>query len=184
MIALNFLKAHWAKFLALALIIAAFAVGRFTVSPVETLKIEEKIVYQDREVIKEVLVEKKVEVKGETRVVVRDRYVYPDGTIHEHEEEKHDTKTDTRTDTEKVKEVIKEVKVIEERIVEKIIDARPHWRASLLAGADINPAWQPIPGAGPLTLGAHVEYRPAGPFWVGAFALHTGVIGASVGVEF
>lgn len=181
---LEFLKAHWPKVLAVGLIAVAFFAGRYTVPVKETVKVEEKIVYQDREVIKEVVVEKKVISKGETRVVVRDRFVYPDGSIHEHEEEKTDTKTDTKTDKDARVEVVKEVRVVEERVVEKIIDRRPQWRASLLVGADFNPAWQPIPGAGSLTLGAHLEFRPIGPVWVGVWGLHTGAVGGSIGVEF
>lgn len=180
----EFIKAHWAKILVVALIVGAYFGGRYSVPVVERLKVEEKIVYQDREVIKEVIVERKVVTKGETRVVVRDRYVYPDGSIHEHEEEKTDTKTDEKTDKDTKTEVVKEVRVVEERIVEKVIDRRPQWRASLLVGADFGPAWQPIPNAGALTLGAHVEFRPLGPVWVGVWGLHTGAVGGSIGVEF
>mgnify|MGYP003452664099 CR=1 FL=1 len=80
---LTFILAHWRKVLAAALIAAAFFAGRFSNPATETVKVEERIVYQDREVTKEVIVEKKVLVKGETKVVVRDRYVYPDGSVHE-----------------------------------------------------------------------------------------------------
>ena len=179
-----FLKAHWGKVLVVALIAGAFFVGRYTVPAKETVKVEEKLVYQDREVVKEVIVEKRVAVKGETKVVVRDRYVYPDGTIHEHEQENTDTRTDERTDRDTKTEVVKEVRVIEEKIVEKVIDRRPQWRASLLVGADLRPAWQPIPNVGNLTLGAQVEFRPLGPVWVGVWGLHTGAVGASLGLEF
>lgn len=180
----EFLRARWKFVAALGLAGGLFFVGRYTAPAVERVKIEEKIVYQDREVEKVVVVEKRVEVKGETRVVVRDRVVTPDGTVREHEEERTDTKTDTRTDTKENREIVREVRVVEERLVEKVIDRRADWRAGALVGIDLNPAWQPIPNAGPLTLGAHVEYRILGPVWVGAWGLHTGVAGASLGFEF
>jgi len=173
------LNAYLKLSLAGAACVAAFLVGRGC-TPAPT--VQEKIVYQDREVIKTVVVEKKVEVKGETRVVTRDRVVYANGETREHEVERTETKTKTETKTDKTDEVSVEKTI--SKVEERAFDSRPRWHASLLAGADLAPAWQPIAGAGPLTLGAHVEYRPVGPLWVGAWVLHTGAAGVSMGIEF
>lgn len=167
---------YWRLIAEVVAVCAAFAIGRFS----QEAKVEEKIVYQDREVVKTVEVEKRVLVKGETRVVIRDRYIRSDGSVSEHEEERADTHTDDRTDRTGTSETTR----VETRTVDKVVTLQPSWSVGVLVGADLNPAWQPITGAGPLALGVSVTYRVAGPFTVGAWGVHTGAFGVSLGAQF
>lgn len=135
------------------------------------------------QVIQTVTVEKVVEkvVTVEAKAVVRyvDRVVTKEGEIREKIVEREVERKKTESDTEHDKAETSEAKT------EKLtVNDYPRLTVMVLAGADLNPAWQPIPGAGPLALGVAVNYRIAGPFVVGAFGLHTGVFGIGLGATF
>lgn len=154
----------------------AFLFGKFSnpakvVTEVQTVTVEKVV---------EKVVEKRVEVAAAARVVYIDRVIEKDGTVKEHIEAREETKTETREEKHAEKEATKE----DERKSITVKENHATARVSLLAGVDFAPAWQPIPNAGPLTLGVHVEYRVAGPVNVGAWGLLTGAVGVSVGVEF
>ncbi len=159
---------------ACALLLAAFAVGRYTARAPEVRDVE-RIVYQDRVVEKIVTV--KVTEEAKRVIVYRDRVVKPDGTRIEHEVEKTETDTkiaDTRTGEKKEK---REGTKDREHVVTSPL---PQWRVGALVGVGLR--------LDPLVLvpayGAHVERRIAGPFFVGVWALHTGVAGLSLSLEF
>jgi hypothetical protein len=158
----------------IALLVAAFAVGRFSSREPDVRDVE-RIVYQDRVVEKVVTVTVKEEAK---RVVIyRDRVIKPDGTRIEREVEKTETDTkiaDTRTG-EKVD--TREGTKDREHVVTSPL---PQWRVGALVGVGLR--------VDPFVLvpayGAHVERRIAGPFFVGVWGLHTGTAGLSLSLEF
>lgn len=170
---LAFLKTHWRKVAAVVALVVAFGAGRFATPPKVVTKVETVVKVETREVVKV------VKVMAAARVKVVDRVVTKEGEVREHIV---------------IKEVVKEVAAAERKTeanvsetakTEKTIASdAPRLTVSLLAGVDLSPAWQPITGAGPLALGLSVQYRIVGPVTVGVFGLHTGVIGASLGVTF
>ncbi len=170
---LAFLKAHWRPFAVAAALLVAFGAGRFATPPKVVTKTETVVKVETREVVKTVTVTAAAKVKVIERVVtkegeVRERIVIREVT-------KKETEGEHKTDA-VASETVKAEKIVTS-------DA-PRLTVSVLVGADLNPAWQPIPGAGPLALGLQVQYRIAGPVTVGVFGLHTGVVGASLGVTF
>lgn len=82
------------------------------------------------------------------------------------------------------RDVVKYVenKVVEQKLVEKIVESsKPQWHASVLAGT-------PLSLSPSLTVGASVQRRMVGPFYLGAWAhtttrLETPTAGLSVGFE-
>jgi hypothetical protein len=159
----------------------------FYFSPKKVEKIEvEKIVEVEKkvEVLKFIEVEKRVEVKGETKVITRERIVYVDGSSKTNETET--TKTDTETQVAGVKTIntvkTETVFVDKERRVEVL--ARDNWLAGVTVGANLNPAWQPIPAGGLLSIGLSVDRRIIGPIWLGVYAQHTGVLGGKISFSF
>lgn len=162
----------------LALLAGAFSAGRFTAPVVTETRDVERVVYKDRVVEKIVTVQ--AAAKAITRVVYRDRVTTPDGTVTEHEKEttgEHET-TDTTTKTNTVADHTGET-VAEHT---KIVTLRPQWRVSLLAGASLRDPLLPI--AGPLVLGAEVDYRIAGGLSVGLWVNTVGAAGLSLALEF
>lgn len=149
--------------------VLCFGAGRFAApTKVQTVVKTETV---------EKIVEKKVEVAAKTKVVYVDRVITKEGEVRERivEREVEKSRTDTdrtndRTDTTESSKTVES-------------DA-PRLNVSVLAGVDLNPKWQPIEGAGPLSLGLSVNYRIAGPLTVGAWGLHTGVFGISLGATF
>ncbi len=121
-------------------------------------------------------------VTAEAKVVYIDRTITKDGAVHEIITERTDTKTDKTNDARRDSSTDAASNVTTK--TSKVTDDRARVHLSLLVGAQFNPAWQPIPNVGPLALGVHVEGRIIGPVWVGAWALHTGAVGGSVGFEF
>lgn len=113
--------------------------------------------------------------EAKTRVVIRDRVVTPDGTVKEHVEEREETKTVEKTDTGTDTKV--DSKVLTEH---HETTYRPQWRLGLLGGAKVSLS---PPGAS-LVFGAIAERRLVGPFFVGAWGLSNGSVGASLSVEF
>ena len=167
-----FLKSHWRKLALVAVVVLAFLFGKFS-NPA-------KVVTEIKTVTVEKVVEKVItlEVEAKEKVVYIDRIIERDGRVIEKIVEREVSKKET----EKVAE--REATKEEERKSVTIKENHATARLSLLAGVDLAPAWQPIPGAGILTLGIHAEFRVIGPVSVGVWALHTGAAGASVGVEF
>lgn len=157
-----------------AALAAAFGAGRFSAPmKVETRDVE-RVVYKDR------IVEKIVTVtaKAERRIVYRDRVVTPDGTVTEREVERTASReversTDDKTTTREGSS---------ERVIERTVTQRPNWRVGVLVGASLRDPLLPI--AGPLVLGAQVDYRIAGPFSVGLWANTGGAAGLAVSIEF
>ncbi len=154
----------------LAALAGAYGAGRFAAPT--------KVVTKTEVVTKEVI----KEVKAETKVIYRDRVVdrviTKDGTVTEHIVYKS---------AEATKEVDRtsDAKSSDTKTEKVTITDAPRLTVSVLAGVDLKPAWQPLgPSAGPLALGLSVQYRVAGPIVVGAWGLHTGAFGASLGIQF
>lgn len=165
--------------LVLALVGAgAFSAGRFSAPrEVETRDVE-RVVYRDRVVEKVVTVE--VKAKAETKIVYRDRVVTKEGEVRERIVERTDTKEDTHTDTAGDKTTTKVGST--EREATKVVTLQPTWRVSLLAGASL--AQPLVPLAGPLVLGAEVDYRIAGGVSAGVWINTVGAAGLGVSLEF
>lgn len=163
---------------AVLLLACAFSAGRFSAP----LKVEEReverVVYRDRVVEVEKIVE--VQAKAETKIVYRDRVVKPDGEVHEREVERTDTREDTSRVADSKREAEREA--TRERVVEKVVTLRPDWRVGVLAGA----TWREpaIPLAGPLVLGAQVDRRIIGGLSVGVWFNTVGAAGAALTLEF
>ncbi len=162
---------------ALAALVGAFAAGRFAAPTKVEIRTQvvEKIVTRD--VIKEVV----KEVKGKDTVQVVTRVITKEGEVRERIVTREVVKTVKEAVTDATHEGSEDRSISTSKVT--LTDA-PRLSVSLLAGVDFNPAWQPIPRAGPLALGLSVNYRIAGPFTVGAFGLHTGVVGISLGMTF
>lgn len=162
----------------LALLAGAFSVGRFTAPVVTETRDVERVVYKDRVVEKIVTVQAAAKVI--TRVVYRDRVTTPDGTVTERETEKTDehVTTDTTTKTDTVADHTGET-VTEHT---KTVTLRPQWRVALLAGASLQAPLLPI--AGPLVLGAEIDYRIAGGLSAGLWVNTVGAAGLSLALEF
>lgn len=158
--------------------LVAFSVGRFTAPLKVETKTVDRVVYQDRVVEK--LVEVKGETKTETKIVYRDRVITKDGTITEHEIEKtsdRDAEKDVVTDAKH-----EEVASASEHITEKTVTLRPNWRVGVLVGASIQKPFVPI--AGPLVIGAEVDYRIAGGLSAGVWLNTSGAAGLGLNLEF
>ena len=137
----------------LAMLIVAFAIGRYTV-PVKTIT-----------VTKTVEVEKKTSDYQDHKVVTIVDTKKPDGTdtkttiITDNRDDK--TTDDTKTDTSQTKEVSK---------------SSDHLTLSLLAGANVSALGTPI-------YGGMVSKSLLGPINIGAFGMTNKVIGFSLGVS-
>lgn len=149
--------------------VLCFGAGRFAApTKVQTVVKTETV---------EKVVEKKVEVAAKTKVVYVDRVTTKEGEVRERIVEREVEKSRTDTDRTDGRTVTTENSKI-------VVTDAPRLNVSVLAGVDLNPKWQPITGAGPTSFGLAVSYRIAGPFTVGAFGLHTGVFGVSLGATF
>jgi hypothetical protein len=159
---------------AAALLVAAFAVGRYTAAEPET-RIEERLVHSQTVITKTRVI---TETKRETaRVVYRDRVVTPDGTVKEREIEREETKEETRTDSDSSGETKSNTEADRKLTVTQ---PRPNWHVGALVGGQLSLA--PL-GVAPV-YGGLIERRVAGPFSVGAWALSNGTGGVSLSVEF
>jgi hypothetical protein len=172
----QWLLKFWAHrfIVATVLLPVAFFVGRWT-APAPAAQVRTETVtrteYKDRVVVKE--------VAGATRVVYRDRTIYRDGPIQERVVEKEGERVEVVREIEKKTD---SVQAQETRV--EVSAIQPTWRVGVLVGADLSPQWQPIPGAGVLSIGGTIQHRLAGPLWVGGFALSTGVAGVSATIDF
>jgi len=147
----------------------AFVGGRWT-APVRVeerviVDVQERIEYQDREVVK------RVEGPVRIRTVTRELPAPPGSPCPD------------RPLVETVREEVREPVTVERKVeseakaqveavrtVERIVTVRPDWRAGVLVGADLGALSlaQPIQA---LAAGAHVERRVLGPLSLGVFAL-------------
>ncbi len=157
-----------------ALLAAAFAVGRYTAREPDVRDVE-RVVYKDRVVEK--IVEVKVKEEAKRVIVYRDRVIKPDGTRIEREIEK--TETDTKiTDA---RETAKEATHAGTKDREHVVTSpRPDWRVGAMVGTalTLDPIFlKPV-------YGGFVERRIAGPFSVGIWGLSTGTTGVSLVLEF
>lgn len=177
---LTFLKAHWKIPAVLLAIALAFGCGRYS-KPAEVIETAETDAVEHTVTVTKV-VHVTHTVQAQAKVVYIDRYVAPNGAVSERIEEKTDTHTDTTAVSQNDARIVDDKHVTEKTT--KVTDDRARVHLSLLVGAQFSPAWQPIPNAGPLAIGVHVEARVIGPVWVGAWALHTGAVGGSIGAEF
>lgn len=177
----------WAKANRLALgcslagLLLGLALGRFgtpTKVRVETKTVEvEKV--KTVEVVKEVRVEARAQQQQLAYHVVYTRSVLPGGEVQEkavvdaHRESlSHTVKDDAR-----IEEKVQTVEVVRtvERGVEKEA-ARARFQVAALAGFTLQAGLSPV-------YGASVEYRVAGPVWVGVWGLSSPAAGVSLGLQ-
>lgn len=159
-------------------LVGAFSAGRFS-APLQVQTIDTvKVAFQDREVVREKIVE--VKAKAETRIVYRDVVRAPDGTTTTHEVEKTDTKTDTTKTDEGVK--VSDRVATGESTHQQTVTLRPSWRVGLQVGA----SWPKplVPIAGPLVLGLQVDYRIIGGLTAGVWINTFGAAGLALAFEF
>lgn len=151
----------------------AFSAGRFA-APAKV----HVVTVVDTQVIK---VEAKAKVASRNRQVDRkvERVTTPDGTV-----------TETITDKSRVTAMTNEVTTSETAATSSVktekvqVNDYPRLTVLVLAGYSHNPGVQLIPQAGPLAVGAMVNYRIAGPLTVGVGALSTGTVFAGAGAQF
>ncbi len=159
-------------------LVGAFVGGRF--SAPEQIRYEEHETLTTHEATVYTKVLRVEVVKHETKVVVRDRIVSPDGTVREHEEER--SSTDERAVTDAHEAETKTVEVFRDRDVVRTVTLRPDWRVGVLAGGSLQKPWLPI--AGPLVLGIQVDRRIIGGLSAGVWANTGGAAGLAVAFEF
>lgn len=146
-----------------------------------TVEVEKQVVVVQEKVRVEVVKVKDTSVAERWR---RETTKSPDGTVHEVEEKNIDTVIkETKTATE-VKVVEVEKQVVVEKQVDKLVKVEPvlaKWHVGVTGGTEL---LTPVP-----VVGASVEYRIAGPFWLGAYGnantqLTRGQVGLKVAIEF
>jgi hypothetical protein len=103
-----------------------------------------------------------------------------DGTVTEHEVEKTDTKTDSTKTDDGVK--VSDRAETSESTHTQTVTLRPNWRVTL----DVGASWPKplVPIAGPLVLGARVDYRVYGGLTAGLWINTFGAAGLGVSFEF
>jgi len=169
----RFLEALRAR-LACALVVVAvgalaFVGGRWT-APVRVeerviVDVQERIEYQDREVVKRV--EGPVRIRTVTRELpAPPGSPCPDRPLVEtvREEVREPVTVELKAES-KAKAKVEAV-----RTVERIVTVRPDWRVGVLVGTDLGTLSLASP-AGALVVGGHVERRVWGPLFLGAAAL-------------
>ncbi len=171
-------------------LVASFSAGRFSAPlKVETRDVE-RVVFKDKMVTVEKVVERVVtvekEAKVETRIVWRDRVITKEGTVTEHIVEKTGRADETEKTTAADKTADKHVEQVQalESTHEtvKTVTLRPSWRVSLGVGASLKAPLLPI--AGPLVLTTGAEYRIVGGVSAGLWLNTVGAAGALVSLEF
>lgn len=158
-------------------LVLAFSAGRFS-KPSEVIEAHVFHTVTVEKVVEKV-VEKRIEVAAKARVITRT--VTVQGEVHEVIVEREVTRAEAEKHVERETDKAIDTSGKTETITKN--DA-PRLTVMVLAGVDLNPAWQPIPSAGPLALGLAVNYRIAGPLVVGAWGVHTGAFGVGVGAQF
>lgn len=168
----TFLRAHWRPLAVLALLVGAFAVGRFTTPGPDVID-QYKFVFSERRV------EVKVVEKAKDRIVYRNVEVRPDGTKIDRSIERSVTDTKTATDV-----TVDRTGATESKVT--VSAYKPQWRVGALLGANVAGFHFDRPlGWDLLAAGAFAERRIAGPFFVGLWALSAGPsFGLTLSVEF
>jgi hypothetical protein len=169
---LEFIKTNKSYFVigivAILAILAAFAVGRYTVAA-KTITIT-KTVEVEKEVIKTVVqvVEKRVYIKAVAKDIQKDTTTItkPDGTIETHIVYVDRTKIDTASSQQSSSMSVQTIETIKEIYVdkEKIVEANKDWHLALSIGAGARIIGEVTPQLG---FGLRAERRIIGPFFVG-----------------
>jgi ribosomal protein L39E len=171
----NLLRRHWRGVALVLLVALAFGAGWFcrpdVVKTVEVERVVEKVVEVERVVTK---IEKQA-AQVQRVVVYRDRVVTPDGTTREREIETSEAATVQREQVAQVHDRTAEQTT--ERAVEKVIDPRRNWRASVLVGVQSLRDRRPV-------FGLRVERRLLGDVSLGLWGLNSGEVGGSLGFDF
>jgi len=147
------------------LLVAVFAFGRY--SAPEKIKTVEKIV----EVEKKTKEEKEQEKREIHRTTTITETIKPNGEKVIVTEIREDTNVVKNKDTAIVKD-----KVIEGTKDEEIVKSGSHLNVALLVGNKVDLSNGII--------GAHISRNLIGPISIGLFGLSSGILGASVGLEF
>lgn len=156
--------------IAIAGIIAALAIGRYTAPIKEKIKIEERIV--EKEVVKYKERENQDEQKNTETVIIET--IFPDGTI------KKETRIVDRghITIDRSKELDKQKTTEKEKIITAQIGVEKDWNAALIASPS-HSKYNLIPSS--ISAGILVQRRIAGPFSVNVFGLTNQTFGAGVG---
>lgn len=191
---------------AIVLLVAAFATGRYTVPTKiveQRVEVEKKVevVRIDEQKVLELTAQLKI---AEDRVAELNKKVHktehtvkkPDGTVEVTKTEDTDTSssshshTDTTSNTTEkqveIKYVDRIVEVQHEVVVTKIVDAeKPQWLIGPMVGVNFRDLTVPQGVfTGPFSFGATVERRIAGPVFVGVWGVTSGQVGISALIEF
>jgi hypothetical protein len=188
----------------LALLVTAFAVGRFTtpakVETHETIKYQTQIQYQDRVVTQTQVVTQKVYVHDSDShkhvATTTTEITKPDGTkiktivssTDTQKESKTNTDTNTNQNTLQTKVAVKTETTQKEDTKDSLtIYDQDNWHIGLLAGVNITKFELSKLASQPLTqisFGGEVDRRIVGPVYVGAFGLSDGTIGLTLSLGF
>jgi hypothetical protein len=162
----------------LVLLVAAFSAGRFS-APREVEVVEkEKLVYFDQFVTKSAMVD--LSVRKERQVVTRRTVITPDaGTvIDERIETGGTTENHIATNTESDRKTSMD----RENYKATTTTNQPKWRVTAQVGVAMGDPKLPL--AGPLVVGAEVDYRIAGGVSAGVWGNTVGAAGVAVSLEF
>ena len=177
------MRARTAILASCACLLGGIAIGRHTARAPDTI-VDERAqeTRQEAETVEtSATVEAHVEeARAEERVIVRERVVYREGPVQVVEREvEASSSTAAAVATVQAQEVrveVREVEVVRE--VERRVEVHtplPDWRVGALVGVDLRAGF---------VYGGEVQYRIAGPVYVGAGALTSGTIVAALGFEF
>jgi hypothetical protein len=159
--------------LSILLVSTGYAAGRYIAPEKVVTKIETKV--EIKEIIKWKTNLSKDEKKDKEIVIIET--IMPDGTIKREKRiiDKGTIKLDLSKQSEKDSSTTKSEKKQEIKIKNS-----PDWKLSGMVL--VSPKSQIIDSG--LTYGLLIERRIIGPFYLGAFAINNGAIGASIGVTF
>jgi hypothetical protein len=194
----------------LALLATAFVIGRYTapakiVEKVEVREVEKQVVVEkvDEKKLEELTlqVQQTLHQLSQLKKSIhkeRTKVTHADGRTEE--KEVVDVNVSRTVESVQVQEVEKQVVVVQEKavevekqvVVEKVVEKekivtaeKPQWKVGPMVGVNLKElnVGQSLT-TGPLSYGAHVERRIAGPVFVGAWGLSSGQAGVIVTVEF
>lgn len=148
----------WVGAAALALL-ASFSAGRWTAA-------EPEVTQEARDTNTVTTITKTAAAKAKTLVVVKDHWIYPDGSEHEHEEST-EASTETTTTNGSM------VEAGSSSSTTKVSSLRPDWRVGLMLGTTISLTPTPV-------FGLSADRRILGPFSVGLWLTQTGTVGPAL----